>query len=530
MRNQKIILVVILVLFFVLMSSKLTYSKLNLKFTRDMAFISKSYKTLVINSTVPIGDNSYLINLKNDNDYDISFSCEDVNSNFNITCDKNVISANSNEDITVDLDFKDDTNENILIPNPDGDGYITKLGIRITSPYEYSKTDPHYVESENMIVTKVNLTNLVDYVASLAAKDSSNLAIDHTTNIRYIGANPNNYVSFNNELWRILGVFDGNIKIMRTKSYNHPSNIYYDGDAEGVNTKFPSAKIKTELNEMFYYTISSRFRSMIKEGNWNVGGLNTWEWQTPETAYNTEKEMRGLFNVGLISATDYVYATGGSNRTTCTESLSSVNSCSSDNWLYPYALTTGMWTLNEFTALSGYSLIVNSSGSIAANEIKYPSYAYPVVYLTENVGFTSGDGSVDKPYKIKTDSELVVSPNYKDYIINVYLNSWGNELVGFAGKEITTFDREGGALLFANDTWGIPSEYVIDQVTVYSYASKELTTYYQRDWEEDNGWHARLSTYIFKRQIAPDLNYIGNDTLEQNKGSLKFVLIVKPKG
>ena len=37
-----------------------------------------------------------------------------------------------------------------------------------------------------------------------------------TTDYRYIGANPNNYVKFNDELWRIIGVFgvdDGTGKI-----------------------------------------------------------------------------------------------------------------------------------------------------------------------------------------------------------------------------------------------------------------------------------------------------------------------------
>ena len=34
-------------------------------------------------------------------------------------------------------------------------------------------------------------------------------------NIRYYGSNPNNYVSFNNELWRIIGVFGNNVKLVR---------------------------------------------------------------------------------------------------------------------------------------------------------------------------------------------------------------------------------------------------------------------------------------------------------------------------
>ena len=35
---------------------------------------------------------------------------------------------------------------------------------------------------------------------------------------RYIGSVPNNYITFNNETWRIIGVFDERIKIIRDES------------------------------------------------------------------------------------------------------------------------------------------------------------------------------------------------------------------------------------------------------------------------------------------------------------------------
>ena len=38
-------------------------------------------------------------------------------------------------------------------------------------------------------------------------------------NPRYVGKSPNNYVSFNNELWRVIGVFDGQVKIIRNEVY-----------------------------------------------------------------------------------------------------------------------------------------------------------------------------------------------------------------------------------------------------------------------------------------------------------------------
>lgn len=71
------------------------------------------------------------------------------------------------------------------------------------------------------------------------------LAYDGTAdnNLRYVGANPNNYVSFNGELWRIIGVMnnitdsngnvESHIKIIR----NDPIGDYsYDNKANGTGS------------------------------------------------------------------------------------------------------------------------------------------------------------------------------------------------------------------------------------------------------------------------------------------------------
>ena len=63
--------------------------------------------------------------------------------------------------------------------------------------------------------------NLVTYITNLyedsITRASNNLKKDNTEdkNIRYYGANPNNYVRFNNELWRIIGIFGNNVKLIR---------------------------------------------------------------------------------------------------------------------------------------------------------------------------------------------------------------------------------------------------------------------------------------------------------------------------
>ena len=61
--------------------------------------------------------------------------------------------------------------------------------------------------------------NAVNYVNGLYAYDASSNGLERDTtsdaNIRYVGANPNNYVEFNGEAWRIIGVFGSNLKLVR---------------------------------------------------------------------------------------------------------------------------------------------------------------------------------------------------------------------------------------------------------------------------------------------------------------------------
>ena len=48
--------------------------------------------------------------------------------------------------------------------------------------------------------------NAVQYVTTLAQTDTTNLATDDYGNTRYIGKNPNNYVSIDGDIWRVIGV------------------------------------------------------------------------------------------------------------------------------------------------------------------------------------------------------------------------------------------------------------------------------------------------------------------------------------
>ena len=198
---------------------------------------------------------------------------------------------------------------------------------------------------------------------------SSGLFIDDTkdVNLRYTGANPNNYVEFANtgELWRIVGIFnvtdsEGNttrkLKLVKDSALGSYSwdtsdsstnsgngfNDWTDADlmkelngdyldttltankTNWYNSYWDSSTSKPVLRQtgVFDYTkvIKSNYQNMISESVWNIGG-NTWnppyEGLPLLDQYNKERGTITYQNsrpttwtgkVGLIYASDYGYA------------------------------------------------------------------------------------------------------------------------------------------------------------------------------------------------------------------------------
>ena len=113
--------------------------------------------------------------------------------------------------------------------------------------------------------------NLVTYITNLyedsITRASNNLKKDNTEdkNIRYYGANPNNYVRFNNELWRIIGIFGNNVKLIRNdrlgwlswdtseSTVNNGYGINQWGESKDTSGNiYEGADLQVYLNKMYY--------------------------------------------------------------------------------------------------------------------------------------------------------------------------------------------------------------------------------------------------------------------------------------
>ncbi len=295
-----------------------------------------------------------------------------------------------------------------------------------------------------------------EYITNLLEYDGEGLKIDNTSdaNIRYYGANPNNYVSFNNELWRIIGVFGNNVKLIRKDSLGSlswDSSEYRVNGGYGVN-EWSQADLKNYLNTMYYggdttvtcygdsgnktttcptNKLDDASKSLIDNHIWNTGAINwddvydsttktldTVEFYKAERGTKTGKictssnhcndtvtrttEWTGY--IALPYITDYAYA---SSENDCNTKIvqSPTYKCKNNNWMH-YGSTSNdiTWYLSTYpdTSYASFVWCVFGNGflydnGIAANALS----AFPTIYLKSNIFIESGKGTSSDPYVLK---------------------------------------------------------------------------------------------------------------------------------
>ena len=241
-----------------------------------------------------------------------------------------------------------------------------------------------------------------DTIKDLLPSNQDELYEDENGDIRYYGKNPNNYVSFNNELWRIIGVIDGKIKIVRNENLGNKAWA-----SNGYNN-WNNSDLKSYLNGEYYNGIDITFRNMISEETYYLGGPtdNNIQTLTASGYYNVERSNSVYSGnpttieqyIGLMYPSDYGYASGSSCLSTA---LYRYNSCSNSNYLYNGYSEYGIWLQSPEANYSGGTIIINSSGHVYHDESGLSRGIFPTLYLSSNVQITGGDGSQENPYQLK---------------------------------------------------------------------------------------------------------------------------------
>ena len=274
-------------------------------------------------------------------------------------------------------------------------------------------------QATNMSRTKCTMyfkkdSTAVDFIKDLA-DNTNDLVYDETSdnNLRYIGANPNNYVSFNGELWRIIGVMNNidngsGTKETRLKIIRNESIGSYRWEYETSNWNI--SEIEKELNDTYVNTITSLYQEMIDTVLWNLGGISNTS-NTPAVFY-TQERLSTVFGdnpstwtgkVGLVYPSDYGFATSGDstiNRTECLsyplDNWSNYANCYNNDWLYA---GSQYWTMSTMSSMHAY--YVNTyNGNIESRYVDASFDVKPTLYLLPSVKITEGTGTSSDPYTL----------------------------------------------------------------------------------------------------------------------------------
>ena len=285
----------------------------------------------------------------------------------------------------------------------------------------------------------ITKTYFNDYITGLAGTTQGTGQVKNENGYRYEGKNPNNYVWFNNEYWRIIGVFD--TEVVKSDNTTESKNLVkiiradvLDGLAwDKSNTNdWTATSLNKLLNGAYYnaqdgtssgycygysttatancdYTkkgIQSGYRSMIANVTWHLGGYSSAS-ATTEAFYGYERGTTVYSGrptsttgyIGLMYPSDYGYSVLSSScaRTINLGSYGS-STCAGQSWLYGKGYE---WTISPNSSNSNYVFSLGYSGYLNYfDRSNYGFGARPVLYLDASVYKIDGEGTLDKPYII----------------------------------------------------------------------------------------------------------------------------------
>lgn len=284
---------------------------------------------------------------------------------------------------------------------------------------------------------------------------TNSLMQDIGGNLRYYGASPNNYIYFNCsdysnqssttcETWRIIGVFNGKLKLIRgsqigTYSWDNKNTSTGAEDNDGKND-WTDARLMKLLNPGYetettggslYYNSGSgncyagqnnatkacdftvtgiknnKTRGLISEETYSLLGWDNsevysnqmYEYEKSTGSVYTGRPTSWIGKIALAYPSDYGYA---ANLGKCTKTLFyySDSTCTSNNWMWSI-MTSHNWLLTPFSGDSGNVWNIRPSGYV----YHYDNYPYvasgvtPVLYLNPEIG-VKGTGSSSAPYQI----------------------------------------------------------------------------------------------------------------------------------
>ena len=311
--------------------------------------------------------------------------------------------------------------------------------------------------NDGSAITTVNIGGSTDN-PQVHLNATQGIMLDNNGDYRYYGADPDNYVLYNDELWRIISV--GNVKSSATDTVgetrvkivkadileddNDLSAYSYDSSASTINSGYgvndwSKSDLMTELNTLYLnstsgtcYTgqsnastacnftntgLSAEARSLTADALYYLGGSSSssglyaddyYTFERGTTVYGCSTDDGACprattwsGRVGIIYPSDYAYATDLSLCTSDPYNYEGDDNCYGKDWL----LYSGndLWTISPNSSNAYDAFRVYSAGYVYGNGYVYRARAVrPVQYLRSEVTIVEGEGTTEKPYILGT--------------------------------------------------------------------------------------------------------------------------------
>ena len=325
---------------------------------------------------------------------------------FDITTKKGLITIANNNKLTTPSTIEEQWDVTVTLVNYDVN-QINNIRKNFTSKLLIQQGEfvpsPATICSSNQSLDSC-VISLNGFVETLYYHDSTLANGAGDNSYRYAGASNsvNNYICLGSDattcpednLFRIIGVFGDQVKVIRAKSIGtkqwNTSN----------NSKWSTSSLNTYLNGT-YLTSLGTLADKIATTTWKTGGGSAAQlMDVPSTAYQYEVGSSASTTtvdkkIGLMYVSDYGFATDSSVWTT---KLSSYSSNSSKNWLY---LGSDEWTISRSFVNLVSAFIVDDKGKVYYGDVNSSSTAVrPVFNLESSVKYVSGSGSMSDPVRV----------------------------------------------------------------------------------------------------------------------------------
>lgn len=320
------------------------------------------------------------------------------------------------------------------------------------------------VESDNSLKYTPTLLKKIDLMYQYES-GTNGLEQDDTTdkNIRYVGVSPKNYLKFNNEIWRIIGILnvynaetkkDENlVKIVRNDSLGLYS---WDSSEEAVNSgyginEWSKADLMYELNcdgsgstaycrsdiaegylsnkttgETKWFTgannekngkyeysknIKSSWVDKIANVRWNLGGYSTAQSTAALNMYNYERGTLHISNPsdGITRTNTWdgkialMYPSDygyASIGTVCRNNLYDCDNADSKANNWLFN-SVYQWTLSPNTSTAARVFGVYPGGYVSYYGAATNASVSPTLFLKSDVVIAGGTGEIENPYTIE---------------------------------------------------------------------------------------------------------------------------------